>query len=296
MKRLVMVVLCGMLVSRVWAESAESPIPWLNIQTNNCGWYWTADDKLIGYVIDDQSRSNLPAMMRQYHGELTFVFYGATGTFVMDFETIDIDVHYGENISVRAYNGDEMVLYEDYKVDDSQGKRLKVDFADAGLHRIVIRGAYSRVFTQNDVSRGCITTFSNIEWRPDVIRVCRTEGEVEMPRAWLDRYVRHEKSAASDVDYSSLALGVGKNGHTLVDSYVAGLDPDDEQSKFRTRISLVDGKPKVTWEPQLSAEEAAMRVYTVYGKKTLGPGEAWMPVTDENRAECRFFKVGVEMR
>ena len=33
------------------------------------------------------------------------------------------------------------------------------------------------------------------------------------------------------------------------------------------------------------------RVYTVFGKKTLDPGEAWKPADGDSR----FFKVGVSM-
>ena len=60
----------------------------------------------------------------------------------------------------------------------------------------------------------------------------------------------------------------------------------------------------VVWSPKLSEAEAAKRVYTTYGKKTLegshggdpctiGP---WTPVEMPAQGGWWFFKVGVEMR
>ena len=57
-----------------------------------------------------------------------------------------------------------------------------------------------------------------------------------------------------------------------------------------------DGEPVVVWSPKLSEAEAAKRIYTTYGKKTLESGEPWMPVETPAQGGWRFFKVGVEMR
>ena len=57
-----------------------------------------------------------------------------------------------------------------------------------------------------------------------------------------------------------------------------------------------DGNPVVTWSPKLSEAEAAKRIYTTYGKKTLEAAEPWTAVETPAQGGWRFFKVGVEMR
>ena len=59
---------------------------------------------------------------------------------------------------------------------------------------------------------------------------------------------------------------------------------------------MVDGEPVVIWSPKLIEAEAAKRVYTTYGKKTLEAAEPWTPVETPAQGGWRFFKVGVEMR
>ena len=88
---------------------------------------------------------------------------------------------------------------------------------------------------------------------------------------------------------------VGEDMYVWQD-YVAGTDPTDPNSRFTAKIEMVDGEPVVVWSPKLSDAEAAKRVYTTYGKKTLEAGEPWMPIKTPAQGGWRFFKVGVEMR
>jgi len=75
---------------------------------------------------------------------------------------------------------------------------------------------------------------------------------------------------------------------------VAGLDPTDAVSQFTATITMgVDGKPVITWSPDLT-DGNPPRTYTTYGRASLGEGE-WTPVTDANKAQMKFFKVGVEV-
>ena len=71
--------------------------------------------------------------------------------------------------------------------------------------------------------------------------------------------------------------------------YVAGTDPTDVKSTFKAKIEMQNGKPIISWEPNLNSlgEE---RVYTVYGKESLS--DIWhspIAVLDH------FFKVDVLM-
>ena len=114
---------------------------------------------------------------------------------------------------------------------------------------------------------------------------------VPVPYAWLEKYlVKYGKG-----DYETAGHAKGENGVALWESYVAGLDPEDATSKFMAKIEMgADGKAVVTWTPDLSKDEKP-RKYTTIGKEKLGD-DAWSPVTNDNKAKMRFFKVTVEMK
>jgi len=59
-------------------------------------------------------------------------------------------------------------------------------------------------------------------------------------------------------------------------------------ANFRAIIKMVDGVPKVTWEPDLKG----LREYQIWGKAVLDDSSAWEYPTN---ALHRFFKVMVEM-
>ena len=95
---------------------------------------------------------------------------------------------------------------------------------------------------------------------------------------------------------------VGEDMYVWQD-YVAGTDPTDPKSQFTAKIEMVDGEPVIVWSPKLSEAEAAKRIYTTYGRKTLEGShgdeparEMWTPVETPAQGGWRFFKVGVEMR
>ena len=101
---------------------------------------------------------------------------------------------------------------------------------------------------------------------------------------------------AAEGDYEAAAHMVGRNGYAIWQSYVAGLMPDDENSKFISKIEMVDGKPVVTWEPD-TPELRATRVYRTLGKKNLGdPNEAWVEVKAGEESNYNFFKVEVGLQ
>ena len=57
-------------------------------------------------------------------------------------------------------------------------------------------------------------------------------------------------------------------------------------------IELVDGKPKVEWEPKTNRWTGAEIQVVLKGAERLD-GE-WQTVTEENKAGFRYFKVVVE--
>ena len=73
----------------------------------------------------------------------------------------------------------------------------------------------------------------------------------------------------------------------LYESYVIGLNPTNEQECFEVSISVIDGKPVLTWSPDLGND----RVYTIWGSSDLS-ADSWHSPTNESD---RFFKVKVKM-
>ena len=114
---------------------------------------------------------------------------------------------------------------------------------------------------------------------------------VPVPHAWLDPYL--EKYGNGDYEAAGNARGL--NGCFLWESYLAGLDPENPHSRFMAFISMqADGSARITWHPDLSKDAEEPRIYTVLGKASLADRD-WTPVTDENKAQMRFFKVKVEL-
>ncbi len=90
------------------------------------------------------------------------------------------------------------------------------------------------------------------------------------------------------------------NGRTAAECYALGLDPTDATNDFRiVSIEMVDGKPKVEWEPKTNRWTGAEIRAVVKGADRLeGP---WAEVPEDGgspgtaRPTMRFFKVVVEL-
>lgn len=90
---------------------------------------------------------------------------------------------------------------------------------------------------------------------------------------------------------------VGSSGKatTVFQDYTAGTSPLDSGDLFRVTISIENGVPVVSWDPQLPKEEARLRNYMIYGKKSLGELD-WSPVAEGSEPDYNFFCVGVELK
>ena len=113
-------------------------------------------------------------------------------------------------------------------------------------------------------------------------------GDVIVPGTWFDAYPDLAKEHGSN---EAAATATAANGMKVWECYVAGLDPTNANSRFEAKIEVKDGVPAVTWTPNLNESELT-RVYTIYGKESLGSSEDWVSPTNSLH---RFFKVGVEM-
>ena len=125
-----------------------------------------------------------------------------------------------------------------------------------------------------------------VTWTPTV-----PVGDAAIPVSWFENQglvalgATAADAASADPDHDGL---------TTAEEYVAGTDPNDPGSALTANIEIVNGRPVVTWTPNLLEE----RSYHVLGKRTLNPAEEWTDVTDESdldTAGYRFFKVQVEM-
>lgn len=101
-------------------------------------------------------------------------------------------------------------------------------------------------------------------------------------RRSINAYTRTPVGSVSNVD-----------GLTAAEEYVAGTDPNDPNSTLKANIEMVDGKPVITYTPDLLDE----RKYVTFGKKELDdPDEPWVEVRAGAEADYNFFKVTVEMK
>jgi len=116
-----------------------------------------------------------------------------------------------------------------------------------------------------------------VVWEPGT-----ASTEVPVPYAWLDGF-----GLSAGGDYEAVALAdTDGDGYPAWAEYVAGTDPTDDASVLRALISVQDGVPSVTWEPDLGSA----RAYTVEGKALL-TGNWQSPAN----ATHRFFRVKVSM-
>ena len=107
---------------------------------------------------------------------------------------------------------------------------------------------------------------------------------VPVPHEWLDAH-----GAGPGADYEAAASALSANGADAVwECYVAGLDPEDPDSRFLAGIGMEDGEPVVTWTPDLGAE----RAYAVEGRPDLDGPAAWNRPPKEGD---RFFRVRVSV-
>ena len=177
---------------------------------------------------------------------------------------------------------------------ETDWRQVSVTFESDGAH--VLRWTYSTDDWEEPGYQDCAWV-DGVAWSgqaaPSVDATQTTA--VPVPFAWLrEKYPELNEVAA----FEAKAKAKAANGvNTVMEAYVAGFDPRDEQGEFQALIQMVDGKPVVTWRPVLPEAEAAKRVYTTYGKESMDG--SWVDLSkqsDAAKAKCRFFKVGVWMK
>ena len=182
----------------------------------------------------------------------------------------------------------------DYLVFEADGvERAHID-GQTGWESVIVKlgegtHALSWTFTKDfmdgdEVGEDC-GWVDCLTWTPTV-------GDAAIPVSWFENQglVGTGATAADAADADP-----DGDGLTTADEYVAGTDPNDPSSAFTASIEIgADGKPVVTWTPDLLGE----RTYRILGTKSLGADAQWDDVTDidDPGAEgYRFFKVSVQI-
>ena len=126
-----------------------------------------------------------------------------------------------------------------------------------------------------------------------------TKGVVAVPDSWSASFPNFHKRFGGNFA-EAVTRQTGKrdavgNPMQVWQDFVAGTDPTDEKDVFTASVTMVDGKPVVSWTPELRPKEAAKRKYTTYGKVRL-QDKQWVEVPVGHEKDYNFFKVSVEMR
>lgn len=120
--------------------------------------------------------------------------------------------------------------------------------------------------------------------------------DVHVPYAWL---LGHDPEIVDEYDaYEAAAKVTGANGHKVWESYVIGADPNDKDDMFRiTAFPMkADGTPDleaITIAPAQSKWNVNGAQPVLKGRATLEGAAEWQTVTEENKADMRFFRVEV---
>ena len=179
---------------------------------------------------------------------------------------------------------------EVFRMDGASGWETKeIEFANAGTH--VVRWMFVKDDYNEDAFADC-AWLSDVVWTPNGdagVMVDAGDGKtVTVSQTWLA-----EKTTRAATD-------VAANGRKVWECYVLGLDPEDAESEFKiTAFPMkADGSPdleKMTVSPAQSQWNVEGAHPVIKGKASLNGAGEWQTVTDENKAQMRFFRVEVQL-
>lgn len=248
------------------------------------------------YVIDDNTDYTLEpneAAHTLSNGVYTIQYrtvwyrWTAPGSGTMTFTTKFVNPSYRLPSAVAIYS-------DDASVPTSTRTRLAMskDYSSSGDYTTsvslpVTQGTTYRIVGIPTYDLGGTFTLS---WTGDLETVATatsTTGGVPVPYAWLDAFF---PGRGTDVQtYEMLGNAMGANGCTVWQSYLAGLDPTNANSRLEVSIRLENGCYEIGWSPVSTVAETLGYSYRVKGKRELSE-EVW----SATNAVTRFFKVFLE--
>lgn len=116
-----------------------------------------------------------------------------------------------------------------------------------------------------------------------------------LPSSFVTRVLssgKFDTSYTAETIQNAMACN-GKN--TVEECYIAGIDPLSETGEFKALIELVDGEPRITWDPALNGPgvKDGVRKYIVLGSDDL---RSWCELSEGTEVNFSFFKVTVKMQ
>ena len=256
---------------RTLAEAIGQPL-WAVTTDGDAGWSVDEDVTKDGFcsarsgTIGDNESSVLTATV-EGTGTLSF-WWRASCEDDPDVDSWDYLALYVDNLDVEHIDG------------DSGWKQYSVKVRGDGSHKI------KWVFTKDDIDD---EVFEDCAW-VDQVSWTPMVGESGVPVSWLE-----SQGLVGSGGSAQLAANLDPDcdGFTSAEEFIVGTDPTDPESKFTASIEMVDGKPVITYEPDLLDE----RKYTTWGKKDLSnPDENWQKVNAGGEADYNFFKMSVELK
>ncbi|MBQ4200099.1 MAG: InlB B-repeat-containing protein [Kiritimatiellae bacterium] len=283
------------------APPASSVSPTL-AEALNTNLVWTTDGDVVWHGVAWQS----PTDAREAWAEVSGLGDGGTaavqtrvyGSGVLSF---DWAVSCEEDYDWMELSVDGEV--RGYVSGEADWTKYAVEIAGDGWH--VVRWEFLKDEMDDPELAGAnVARLDNVEWKSGDVPPALEETQttpVPVPYAVLEsEHFAHYLDLA-DGDYEAAAHSVGANGYAVWESYLAGLEPDNANSKFIAKIEMLsDGTPKVTWEPD-TPELRATRTYIKYGKRRLDDREeVWTPIDDAVDGsvlrQYNFFKVEVKLK
>lgn len=257
-----------------------------NITLDELGLY--AREFARGY--SDEKPSTVQLENRELLGRIIVVDKAAGGAYSRPGRSTDVSVGKGRYISKIPVTWDPVANATEYMVYrtpvGSIGARKWIgrtigqnstSFEDSSV--MLLRSEYDyQVQAVNPVGFGELSA-ATTGWRG-------TPDYVELIDSIYRKLISVSESSV-DVSYADKENTIAANGYSLGDSYVAGLDPTNEMSKFSANIIMSNDVPIIVWSPDLGSN----RTYTIYGKSDLTDAEWFTPTNSAHR----FFKVGVKL-
>ncbi len=178
--------------------------------------------------------------------------------------------------------------YLKFEVDGNEVARID---GDSGWKQVSAKvkgdGRHTLIWTYvKDYTDDFGTLMQDCGW-VDQVAWTALAGDSEVPVAWLEN-LGAVSAGVSAAD--AAALDADLDGLSAADEYIAGTDPNDSGSVFKTTIDMVDGKPVLSCVPDLLEE----RKYMLFGRKSLSDNE-WQIVSEGEETEYRLFRFGVQM-